>query len=181
MSLDFKDLDHPVNPRQGYRWISEAELELGMGDTSDNFTILRSEMALYTSLQTQRQATLGVRLGGAHTFGTFPFFEANTLGGPTNLRGYRDTRFSGRSSFYANMDVRLDLFKIGGTILPGTMGTLGFFDVGRVWTDGESSSLWHQGYGAGLWYNIADEIVIRLTHGWSNEDTAVLFGAGFFF
>ena len=50
------------------------------------------------------------------------------------------------------------MFDIGGTILPGTLGTVGFFDVGRVWTTGESSSRWHKGYGGGLWYDIAGEI-----------------------
>jgi hypothetical protein len=73
------------------------------------------------------------------------------------------------------------LFDIGGTILPGTLGTVGFFDVGRVWTTGESSSRWHKGYGGGLWYDIAGEIVIRMTKGWSDEGSAILFGAGFFF
>ena len=181
VSLGMEYLDDPLNPRQGYRWTSGAELAAGLGSTPDDFTILKSDLALYTSLRTRRQATLGVRVGGAHTFGRFPFFLSNSLGGSTNLRGYRGTRFSGRSSFYSNTEGRLELFDIGGSLLPGTLGALGFFDVGRVWTDGESSGLWHRGYGGGLWYDIAGEIVIRLTHGWSTEDSALLFGAGFFF
>jgi hypothetical protein len=58
---------------------------------------------------------------------------------------------------------------------------VGFFDVGRVWTTGETSNVWHQGYGGGLWYDIAGELLIRLTGGWSDEDSAISFGAGFFF
>ena len=181
ISLDLEYVDDPLNPRQGYRWTNSAEANLGLGETPDEFAILKSDLALYTSLPTRRQATLGFHVGGAHTFGTFPFFYANALGGKTNLRGYRGTRFSGRSSFYTNTEARVELFHIGGTILPGTLGTLGFLDVGRVWTDGESSSLWHKGYGGGLWYDIAGEIAIRLTGGWSDEDFTILFGAGFFF
>ncbi len=181
LSIGVEYLDDAANPRQGYSWTTSADVDVGVGQTPDDFTILESDLALYTSLQTRRQVTLGVRVGGAHTFGTFPFFYANALGGNTNLRGYRGTRFSGRSSFYTNTDLRVELFDVGGTVLPGTVGALGFFDVGRVWTDGESSRQWHGGYGGGVWYAIAGEVVIRLTSAWSGEDTSVLFGAGFFF
>ena len=180
LSLEVEYLDDPLNPRQGYRWTTSTEANLGLG-TADEYAILESDLALYTSLPTRRQATLGLRVGGAHTFGSFPFYYANALGGKTNLRGYRATRFSGRSSFYTNTEARVELFDIGGAILPGSLGALGFFDVGRVWTSGESSSRWHKGYGGGLWYDIADEIVIRVTRGWSDEDSTILFGAGFFF
>lgn len=181
VSLDLEYVDDASNPRQGYRWATSVEGNLGIGETPDKFAIVESDLALYTSLQARRQATLGLRVGGAHAFGTFPFFYANALGGKSNLRGYRGTRFSGRSSFYANTEARVELFDVGGTILPGTLGTVGFFDVGRVWTDGESSSRWHQGYGGGLWYDIAGEIAVRITGGWSAEDFVILFGAGFFF
>ena len=179
--LDLEYLDDPLNPRQGYRWRTSATGNLGLGQTSDDFAILETDLALYTSLHTRRQATLGLRVGGAHALGTFPFFSASALGGSTNLRGYRGTRFSGRSSFYTNTEARVGLFDIGGTILPGTLGATVFFDVARVWTDGESSTRWHQGYGGGLWFDIADEIVIRVTKGWSDEDSTLLLGAGFFF
>ena len=50
-----------------------------------------------------------------------------------------------------------------------------------VWTDGESSNKWHPGYGAGIWYDLAGEFVLRLDVGFSEEGTTVLFGPGFFF
>jgi outer membrane protein assembly factor BamA len=103
------------------------------------------------------------------------------LGGTTNLRGYRSTRFSGRTSLYLNTELRLNVIKIGGDVLPGMLGLLGFFDVGRVWTDGESSKLWHNGYGFDVSYDIVGEIVVRFSVGFSNEDTTYLFGSGFFF
>jgi outer membrane translocation and assembly module TamA len=125
--------------------------------------------------------TLAVRVGGAHTFGTFPFYASNGLGGATNLRGYRETRFSGRSSLYTNSEVRVGLITVRGDVLPGTIGAVGFFDAGRVWTDGESSSLWHTGYGGGVWFDLVGELLLRVTAGRSSEDTTFLFGAGFFF
>ena len=52
---------------------------------------------------------------------------------------------------------------------------------GRVWTDGESSKKWHQGYGAGIWFNLSDHGLWKLTVGTSPQGTYVLFGSGFFF
>ena len=119
--------------------------------------------------------------GGAHTFGTVPFYASNALGGTTNLRGHRGMRFSGRSSLFANSEARVELLDIGGDVLPGTVGLVGFFDVGRVWTDGEASNTWHPGYGGGVWYNVVGELILRLTMGWSPDDRTTLFGAGFFY
>jgi len=82
---------------------------------------------------------------------------------------------------YLNTELRLNVLKIRGSVLPGMLGVLGFFDVGRVWADDEISNLWHTGYGFDIWYDIVGEIVLRFSVGFSNEDTTYLFGTGFFF
>ena len=158
-----------------------ADADMGVLEAPDDFVQLTSSLALYTSLPTTRQVTLGLRAGGAHNLGTFPFWASNTLGGSTNLRGYESTRFSGRSSAYLNSELRASLFSIGGEVLPGTLGAIGFLDTGRVWTDGESSSTWHAGYGGGIWYDIVGELTLRFTVGKSSEGTSILFGSGFLF
>lgn len=180
-NLDLKYQDDRDNPRHGYRWPTTLDANGGIKNAPDSYARLESALSLYASPWMRRQLTLGLRIGGAHNAGTFPFHAANTLGGTTNLRGYRKDRFSGRTSLYANTDLRVSLFKIGGDLLPGTLGLLGFFDVGRVWTDGESSSKWHPGYGAGVWYDFAGEFVLRFSVGHSTEDNTFLFGPGFFF
>jgi hypothetical protein len=179
--MDMSCKDDPSNPRAGYKWPTTVDANFGIYNMPDNYLRLESGLSLYSSLWTKNQYTLAVRFGGAHNFGTFPFYAANTLGGTTNLRGYRSNRFSGRSSLYMNTDLRIRLFKIGGEILPGSFGVLGFVDVGRVWTDGESSKKWHPGYGGGIWYDVVGEIVINLSAGFSKEDMFILFGPGFFF
>ena len=79
-------------------------------------------------------------------FGGFPFFRASTLGGKYNLRGHRSTRFTGRSSAFNNLDLRIGLFRFSTYAAVGEVGLLGFHDLGRVWTDGEESDVWHQAY-----------------------------------
>lgn len=61
----------------------------------------------------------------------------------------------------------------------GSAGLLVFFDNGRVWTDGESSKVWHQGYGGGVFINILDMTVFQTTVGFSAEETIITLGLGF--
>lgn len=179
--ITFSYKDDLDNPRQGYAWSADLDLNLGVRNAPDHYATLASALTLYTSLPTERQVTLALRVGGAHNIGTFPYYGANTLGGKLNLRGFRSTRFSGRSSFYTNAELRMDLFSLKSNILPGRLGLLGFLDNGRVWTDEESSRTWHQGYGTGLWYNAVDQFILWFTAGQSVEGTYVLGGVGFFF
>jgi len=179
--FDFTYWDDTTNPRRGYKWLTTFDGNSGIKNAPDNYLTIESEMSLYASLWTRQQYTFAIRVGGAHNFGTFPFYASNALGGTTNLRGYSGTRFSGRSSLYMNADLRVGLFPIGGEVLPGMLGVVGFFDVGRVWADGESSDKWHPGYGGGVWYDIVGEFILRFSVGFSAEDTFILFGPGFFF
>ena len=120
---------------------------------------------------------------GNHVFlgGTAPIAEGGALGGKSNLRGYRSTRFAGRSSFFTNFDLRLQLFNFAGYLAFGDIGVLGFFDNGRVWTDDEDSKLWHTGYGAGLWMGVFDSMVLTGTAGFSKDDETFTLGLGFQF
>ncbi|WP_234567931.1 BamA/TamA family outer membrane protein [Rhodohalobacter sp. 614A] len=181
LGVRFSDIDNSLNPRHGYRFLSEGEINFGLMNTSDNFTQLHSELELYFSPFTESQITLANRTGGAHNFGEFPFYEANTLGGTTNLRGFNNRRFSGRSSFFNNTELRLELFDFYRYLLGGSGGINGFFDTGRVWSDGESSSMWHIGYGGGIWFNAFDSVLINAAVGFSDETTIFTVKTGFLF
>lgn len=180
-TVDFAFHDDMTNPRQGFRWPTTLAVNLGVANAPDHYATLGSEVVTYMSLRTRRQIGLALRVGGAYNFGTFPFYGANTIGNNGTVRGYRGDRFSGRSSLYGNAELRLELFRLGGVLLPGAIGMTGFFDVGRVWTDGESSNKWHPGYGAGIWYDFSGEFVLRLEVGFSEEDRTWHVGPGFFF
>jgi hypothetical protein len=96
--------------------------------------------------------TLVFKAGGRHVWGDgFPADESAFIGGSNSLRGYRFSRFAGRSSLYGSAELRLPLFELE-LFTRGRIGILGFQDVGRVWWDEESSSQWHRGHGGGLWY-----------------------------
>jgi outer membrane protein assembly factor BamA len=174
-------LDHPANPKQGFRLQGTAEANLGLRSGIDHYLKLASDLALYLSPRLHPQVTLAGRTGVAHNVGQFPFFAANTIGGKTNLRGWRSTRFAGRTSFYQNAELRLKLLNFSTYIAIGELGVLGFFDNGRVWTDGEESKVWHQGYGGGLWALLFESFTFTGTLGLSEEETTVTFQFGFQF
>jgi hypothetical protein len=50
-----------------------------------------------------------------------------------------------------------------------------------VWADSESSSVWHQGYGGGIWLNIFDSFLVSGGIGFSEEGSIFTVKAGFLF
>ena len=145
-------------------------------------TQLSAEVALYRSFRFPLRLTLATRFGGTVNFSEdYEFFQAATLGGLANLRGFGRTRFAGRQSAYNNTEVRLQVARFRSYLLPATFGLLAFHDVGRVWLPGEASSTWHQGYGPGLWLAPTPEVVVAAIYGISSEDQLVLIRLGFFF
>ncbi len=178
-SLSFSQLDHPNNPKNGAAWTSAITTNVGLSSSAENHSILSTDLRAYISPSSSPQVTLALRAGAEHNFGSFPFYAARTIGGKDNLRGHRSTRFAGRSSAYQSAELRAELFEFSTYVAIGTFGLLGFVDNARVWTDGESSNIWHQGYGGGAWTNLFDMIVISGWAGFSEDDRTFTLKFGF--
>ncbi|CAN0487103.1 unnamed protein product, partial [Laminaria digitata] len=179
--IDFSD--HPANPKQGFIWENNTELDVGLAGSDDIYTTLSSALTFYTSPSLSPQVTFAIRAGGAHNIGDFPFYEANTVGGRSNVRGWRSNRFAGRTSLFTNVELRTKLFNVNSYIATGEFGILGFFDNGRVWTEEDETpgSVWHQGYGGGLWMSLFDSIILNGSMGFSKEDEIFSFRLGFLY
>ncbi|MEO0740462.1 MAG: BamA/TamA family outer membrane protein [Bacteroidota bacterium] len=191
---DLDARDNIANPQRGFRWTLDGTGNLGLNGDTESYAQLESALALYLPLAPQR-VVLALRVGGAHNIGDFPFFAANTLGSRETLRGYRRTRFAGRTSFYQNAELRARVFRIQTYLTAIDLGVLGFVDNGRVWTEADdtqtdpdgnriSQSLfegYHQGYGGGLWASFYDQFVVSGSVGASEEETLVEVGVGFKF
>ena len=121
---------------------------------------------------------LANRIAGGTTVGDAAYYQQLKLGGPVSLRGYNINRFTGKSMFYHNMELRLKLFDFTSYIVPGTVGLIGFNDVGRVWTPGEKSSKWHDGYGGGLYIIPAELVFVQALIAHSEEGTQPYFSIG---
>jgi hypothetical protein len=141
----------------------------GLNDYSKSFAQLIPEISIYKPLNARNTIVLANRIGGAITVGKAAFYQSAFLGGHENLLGYRQYRFAGEHSLYNNLELRVKLADIGGYVLPGVMGLIGFYDIGRVWEKGEHSGKWHNGVGGGVFFAPAQMIVIRGLAGWSSE------------
>lgn len=124
--------------------------------------------------------TFAHRTGVATNVGDFDFYHGNALGLDNNLRGFWKSRFTGRSSFYQNTELRLRAAQLKGYYLRGTLGFYGFIDDGRVWQTDETSSTLHVGYGGGVYFLPYNALSLTLFYAKSKEVSALTVKAGFF-
>ncbi|WP_373516613.1 hypothetical protein, partial [Pricia sp.] len=85
------------------------------------------------------------------------------------LRGFRQQRFSGKSSFVQSFDVRVSLGRIRNSIIPISYGMYGGFDYDRVWLASDGSGKWHNCPGGGLYFNIAGFTIANLAYFTTDE------------
>ncbi|WP_339650837.1 metallophosphoesterase [uncultured Maribacter sp.] len=111
----------------------------------------------------------------------YEFYQAASIGGLDGLRGFRNQRFTGKTSYYQNTDIRFSLNKKRTRLLPMAMGLFGGFDYGRVWYPGLSSERWHTSYGGGFFLNASDIISINTALFASEDGPRFTFGLGFGF
>jgi outer membrane translocation and assembly module TamA len=148
-------------------------------ETKRNFAHISSDASFFVS---HRSLTAAFRIGGATNIGNdYEFYQANTLGGTTNLRGFDRSRFAGKTSVYQNTELRYKFQSVNGYFLRGNWGLLAFFDNGRVWIPDESSNTWHYGYGGGIWFLPYNKIAFTASYGISKEQNSLLIKAGFLF
>ena len=94
--------------------------------------------------------TIAFRVGGAKVWGDYPFMNAAYIGGGLTVRSLRYNRYAGDASIYGGAELRLRVARIS-PLLGSDIGIMGLADVGRVFVVGESSGVWHPGYGGGIW------------------------------
>jgi hypothetical protein len=156
-------------PIRGVFWNTFLTGMQQLDEKNQNFGRFETDMTVYTSFNKDPRFVLVNHFGGGLNVGDPYYFQMCYLGGSTNLRGYRNYRFAGNNKFFYNLEVRLKLFDFTSYLFPGSIGLIAFNDVGRVWTEGEKSNLWHDGYGGGVYIVPAKMLVINLTLGCSKE------------
>ena len=158
-----------ILPTSGTFLESKLQAYKGINGESNSMAQLSGSFSVYQKIDKGSRFVLTDRIGGGVTVGKQAFYQSSFLGGQGNLLGYREFRFGGQHSLYNNLELRVKVANFMNYILPGQFGLLGFHDVGRVWRKGENSDVWHQGYGAGLYFAPASLTVFRFVMGHSNE------------
>ncbi|MCC9166484.1 metallophosphoesterase [Pontibacter harenae] len=186
-NMDVIGDNNEANPRIGMRWHNSISYNKQVDAEQLSFTNISSAFSFYLTPNFPFRLTWAGRIGAAHNFGDFRFYQANALSGQNNLRGYRRARFSGRSMVYSNFEARLQLFDANLYLTPARFGVLGFFDAGRVYYEGDTieqkffKSL-HTGVGGGIWIDLLDNHVATLSYAVGDGDSnQVLASIGFLF
>ena len=183
--------DHPTFTRRGVTFNITGRNMAGLNDKAHNFSSYQTSLSLHYSFRQHSRLVFAVRTGAGTNSGKYAFYQAQILDGKTELRGYRKTRFYGDSKFYSNFEARLRLLSFRSYLFPASIGILSFYDVGRVWYKDENgndpstasghSSLWHKGWGGGLWFTPFNFTVLSTEIGKSHDGTMVYVRLGFLF
>lgn len=178
--LVYDSRDNISLPKKGIFWKTSFLAQHRLDGGNDSYGAATAEFRFYLN-PGKSGLVIANRIGGGTTIGSPTFFQRMQLGGVNSLRGFNSKRFTGNSMFYNNLDLRLKLFNFTSYLVPGTVGMVGFTDVGRVWEKGEHSDRWHQGYGGGLYVMPGEVILLQATVGLSKEASMLYLSVGFNF
>ncbi|SHJ29708.1 Hemolysin activation/secretion protein [Arenibacter nanhaiticus] len=178
----FQNYDNAAFPTMGMA----TELLVGYKTSIDNntrrFAYIVPSLSFDYKLAADGRMVLATKWKAHFNIGDdYEFYQAASIGGTDGLRGFRNQRFSGKTSYYQNTDVRYQLRKIKTGLLPVNLGVYGGFDYGRVWLANDTSDQWHTAYGGGFFLNGADVLTARVALFNSVEGPRFSFGVGFGF
>ncbi|MDP9077717.1 MAG: outer membrane protein assembly factor [Bacteroidota bacterium] len=161
--------DNQLLPTKGYYIDIKLQGYAGLNSSSKSFAQLKPEFTYFQKIDTGARLVLSDRIGGGVSVGNPAFYQEFFLGGQGNLLGYLQNRFSGQQMAFNDFQARYKIANLGGYILPGQLGVTGFYDIGRVWVDGEHNDTWHYGTGGGVYFAPASLTVIQVIAGHSKE------------
>ncbi|GAA4086163.1 hypothetical protein [Mucilaginibacter panaciglaebae] len=179
-SFDTRDKGS-ITPHRGVYWSTNFTAMKALNQNARNYGQVESEFSFLLNPDRDSVLVFADRIGGGATIGNASFYQQLKLGGSNNLRGFYTWRFTGKAMLYNNFEVRLKLADFASYLLPGTLGLIGFDDIGRVWTPGEQSNTWHNGVGGGFYFEPAQLISVQGVLGFSKEGIYPYVSAGFRF
>ncbi|MEM9325391.1 MAG: BamA/TamA family outer membrane protein [Bacteroidota bacterium] len=172
--------DDSALPTKGINFFVQFDNNYGLNERAEHYSRLNAGLTHYFQFRVPSKVVIANRVEFDQVYGETEFFNS-VLIGQEKIRGYRRTRFIGDTGFYHNIDLRLRLFSFTSYLFPGTLGVLGFHDIGRVWLEGEESNSWHRSAGAGIWLAPVNLVAINFTVAFSEEETLPLVSLSYHF
>ncbi|MEH6405664.1 MAG: metallophosphatase [Leeuwenhoekiella sp.] len=169
-------------PRRGMQFDMVAGYKSNVDNHDNRFAYLKPTVSVDYPLHRSGMAVLATKIGGEFLLGdNYEFYHAATVGGNTNIRGYRNNRFTGKSAFYQTTDLRVGVAQFRTNFIPIRMGVSAGFDYGRVWTEDDTSKQWHNSYGGSVFVNGFKAITANIGLYHSDEGNRLLVNLGFSF
>jgi len=181
-TYDFQQYNNVANPTKGFAFHTTVGWRTNLEDSKQNFPFLDAKVSFAHYLERSERLILATNFTYQTRFNlNYDFYHGATIGGNTNLRGFRPERFTGKTSFVQTTDLRFNAGQFTAGFIPMSYGLYAGFDYGRVWTPQESSSKWHNAYGAGLWVNAIEQATLHCSYFYSKDGGRFVFGLGFGF
>ena len=178
VAYHFQRTNNDRFPTKGIDFLIAGDYMQNLQETNRHFQNFVSALSVYIPLG--RSFTIASRAGGATLIGDADFYHLNKLGGYTNLRGYDRERFTGKTVFYNNNELRW-VTNTKNIFFNGQLGLFAFYDQGRVWQPLEVSNKWHDGYGGGFFIIPFNRAALTATYATSTEGPFIQFKVGFLF
>ena len=176
--LNHANVKDSILPERGYTFSLAAKHTQNFGDNQKSFQRYDGNVQFFIAIVPK--LSLAVKTGAATITGTPLFYQYPSIGETFDLRGYRRERFSGKSTFYNNTELRY-ITKVRSYIFNGRAGLMAFVDNGRVWVPGEQSNTVHRSFGGGILLAPFNLVSAAITYGISNEIQMVQIRLGVLF
>ena len=179
----YENRDNKAFPTLGM----ESNFQLGYTTNVDNskgFGYFIPSLEVDYKVIPSGQLVLATKLKGHINIGDdddIEFYQGANIGANNGLRGYRNERFTGMSSFVQSTDLRLNLRKMKTGLLPLNIGIYGGVDYGRVWHENDNSDVWNNSFGGGVFANAADILTLNVSAFNSDDGLRFAFKLGFGF
>jgi hypothetical protein len=178
----FENFDNKAFATIGMKTSVEVGFVSSIEDYKRNYGYLIPEVSFNHKLISSGQLVLATKLYSHILFNdNYEFYQAASIGGANGLRGFRNQRFTGKSAFYQNTDIRYSLNSMKTKIIPIRLGLYGGFDYGRIWVKEDNSSKWNNAYGGGFFINGADVATANIEVFNSIDGIRIAFTLGFQF
>ncbi|MDH6252294.1 hypothetical protein M2347_002021 [Chryseobacterium sp. H1D6B] len=178
-TFSYKNLDNNAFPTLGMEFLLNADWKTNLSNTDRNFLTLKGTLTIDHRIDKKGNFVLA---NSSNVMwinnNNFEFYQAASIGGNNGMRAFRNDRFSGKSYFTNNSEIRWDFGRIRNNIVPANMGVLVGYDFGRVWNDNENSNKWHQSVGAGFWLSIVEMFSARLNYFYGSDGGRISAGVG---
>lgn len=182
ISYQFENFDNKAYPTNGMKTAMTFGYKSNLDIKSRDFSYFIPEVSFTQKIDALGKLVLATQFKSHIVFGDdFEFYQGASIGGTDGLRGFRNQRFLGNSSFFNNTDLRYSFNSKKTNIIPVRFGVYGAFDYGRVWLKGENSNKWNNSYGAGFFVNGVEIVTANLGVFNSSDGIRVAFGLGFGF
>ena len=181
-SYEYSNSDNEAFPTMGMAFSMEGGYTMNLSDSDRAFGYFIPSLSFDYKLVPSGQLVLATKFKAHFNFGDdFEFYQAASIGANNGLRGFRFQRFTGKTAYFQNTDLRLSFRERKTGLLPVTPGIYGGFDYGRVWLPAEESNTWHNSYGGGFFINGADILSFNAGLFNSSDGMRFAFGLGFGF